>query len=116
MIAPLTFEDVSMHTMEVDATENIVAGIIALREALASDLDEMEQRLHEAGQTLIINSESEPGELPEVFQRARTGLLSGLASVDEVLAWVRVYAPKDSEGNELECVRLLPRVDVSPMS
>jgi hypothetical protein len=102
--------------MEVDATEHVVAGILALREALSADLDEMEQRLQEAGHTLTINSMAEPGELPEVFQRARTGLLSGLASVDEVLAWVRVYAPKDSEGNELECVRSLPRVDVSPMS
>jgi hypothetical protein len=105
-----------MHTMEVDATQNIVAGITALREALISDLDEMEQRLQESGQSLTINSGAEPGELPEVFQRARTGLLSGLASVDEVLAWVRVYAPKDVDGNELECVRSLPRVDVSPMS
>lgn len=52
----------------------------------------------------------------EVYQRARIALLSGIASVDEVLAWVHLLAAKDPEGNELDCVRALPQVRVSPIS
>jgi hypothetical protein len=98
-----------MEKMSIHDTDDAVTSVTALREVLASELTVIERLVQRADHTGP-NGKSEADDLMETYYRIRTSLLSGLASVDEVLGWVRVLAPKDAEGNEMDCVRSLPYV------
>lgn len=98
-----------MEKMSIHDTDDAVTSVTALREVLTAELTAIE-RLVQRGDRAGANGKSETDDLMETYCRVRTSLLSGLASVDEVLGWVRVLAPKDAEGNEMDCVRSLPYV------
>ncbi|WP_019142876.1 hypothetical protein [Noviherbaspirillum massiliense] len=110
-----------MGILSVQDTDDAVSSMMALRGILTSDLEDVERLLRRTLQIPGNGAEAEgeemEGEKPlEVYQRARTTLLSGIASIDEVLAWVHLVAAKDPEGNELDCVRSLPSMTVSRLS
>lgn len=103
-----------MEKMRVNDTDDAVSGVLALREILCSELVIVERLINRTDQTLAREKNDETEQILETYERVRTGLLSGLASVDEVLGWVRMLAPTDPDGNELDCVRSLPHVNVLP--
>lgn len=104
-----------MATISIHDTADAVSSMTALRDALSADLAATEQHLRELEEAA---GEQPDAELEEIviFQRARTALLSGLASVEEVLGWVHLMAEKDPQGNELEAVRSLPSLHISLLS
>ena len=102
-----------MERMRIQDTDDAVSGVMALRQVLSSELGTIERLIRRADRTPAAGNE-EAQELMDTYDRVRTSLLSGLASVDEVLGWVHMLAEKDSDGNELECVRTLPYVNVLP--
>lgn len=104
-----------MGTLNIHDADDAVSSMRALREVLADNLEEVlshlavVQHLHPADAKDRIEEIS-------VYEMARTSLLSGLASINEVLAWVRLAAAKDAEGNEPDCVKSLPEVPVQRSS
>jgi hypothetical protein len=97
-----------MERMTVHDTDDAVTSVTALREVLYAELSTIERMVQKVTTSPEDASRADTEEIIETYQRLRTSLLSGIASVDEVLGWVRVLAPKDPEGNELDCVRSLP--------
>ena len=100
-----------MGILSASDTDDAVSGMAALREVLSEDLLDVEGRLHELEHSGTPMSESKKEEML-VYQTARTALLSGLASIDEILGWVHLVAEKDADGNELESVLSLPNLAV----
>jgi hypothetical protein len=100
-----------MGILSVSDTDDSVAGMTALREVLTEDLLDVESRLHELEYSGTPMTDSKKDEML-VYQTARTALLSGLVSIDEVLGWVHLVAEKDADGNELESVLSLPSLAV----
>lgn len=103
-----------MEKMRVRHTDDAVSGVTALREILVNELANIEA-------LICLSSQDDPGIeadplLLEAYSRLRTSLISGVVSADEVLGWVHALAEKDPEGNELECVRQLPDVNILPTS
>ncbi|QAU33474.1 hypothetical protein [Janthinobacterium sp. 17J80-10] len=101
-----------MEKMRVRHTDDAVSGIGALREILVNELTNIESLI-----ALAVENDPEIETDPlilEAYQRLRTSLISGVVSADEVLGWVHALAEKDPEGNELECVRRLPQVNILP--
>jgi hypothetical protein len=99
-----------MERMSVHDTDDAVTSVTALREVLYSELSTIERMVKKVNTAPDADGRADAKEIIETYQRLRTSLLSGIASVDEVLGWVRVLAPKDPEGNELDCVRSLPHM------
>lgn len=104
-----------MATITVRDTDDAVSSMMALREALSFDLDITEKRIREIERSRSVKADAEAEE-SQILERARTALLSGLASVDEVLGWVHLMAEKDPEGNEPDSVRMLPYLHISLVS
>lgn len=100
-----------MGILSATDTDDAVSGMTALRDVLGDDLIDVEGRLHQLEQSGTPMTESKREEML-VYQTARTALLSGLASIDEVLAWVHLVAEKDADGNEIESVLSLPNLAV----
>ena len=100
-----------MGILSVTDTDDAISGMFALREVLAEDLLDVEGRLVELEHSTTPMTEAKREEVL-VYQTARTALLSGLASVDEVLGWVHLVAEKDADGNELDSVTSLPHLSV----
>lgn len=105
-----------MQKMRVKDTDDAVAGVTALREILVAELATIDRLIRkcEHGGKADAGRDSEGAQVLATYQRVRTSLLSGLASIDEVLGWVHMLAEKDPEGNELDCVRALPTVNILP--
>ncbi|MEN3295575.1 MAG: hypothetical protein V7642_4828 [Burkholderiales bacterium] len=99
-----------MEKMSIHDTDDAVTSVTALREVLSAELTAIERLVQKVDHSSAKNNAGQPDDLIETYRRVRTSLLSGLASVDEVLGWVRVLAPKDADGNEMDSVRSLPRV------
>jgi hypothetical protein len=97
-----------MERMTVHDTDDAVTSVTALREVLYAELSTIERMVRKVTNSPDAADRGDTDEIIETYQSLRTSLLSGIASVDEVLGWVRVLAPKDPEGNELDCVRSLP--------
>lgn len=100
-----------LNAVHVDET---VSGVRALLEVLNKRLQEVEERaiaLENAGRPL---DRSERIEMESLIL-ARVNLLSAVQSASEVLQWVKVLAAKDPEGNELECVRTLPQLQIKEL-
>jgi hypothetical protein len=98
-----------MEKMSIHDTDDAVTSVSALREVLTAELTAIERLMQRVDRSTP-SDRTETDDLIETYCRIRTSLLSGLASVDEVLGWVRVLAPKDAEGNEMDSVRSLPYV------
>jgi hypothetical protein len=99
----------SMEIMDLCDTNDAVSSMRALRIALTEDLDDIEMRIHELAQSPLAGSESGMNDM-QVYYVARAALYSGLASINEVLGWVRLIAAKDAEGNVAEVVKSIPTV------
>lgn len=98
-----------MEKMALCDTSDAVSSMQALRVALTEELDDIENRIHELAQSPLATTDSGTSEM-EVYYVARAALYSGLASINEVLGWVRLMAEPDSEGNVAEVVTSLPTV------
>ncbi len=101
-----------MKIIDLCDASNAVSSMQALREGLAEDLENIENCIRELAQSPLATSDSGISEM-QVYYVARAALYSGLASINEVLGWVRLMAAKDSEGNVAEVVKSLPTVPVS---
>lgn len=102
-----------MEKMRVLDTDDAVSGVMALREILSAELDRVERLIARRRQSSHVDADDM--EQIQDYERLRTSLHSGIASANEVLGWVRVLAPKDPDGNELDCVRSLPYVTALPL-
>jgi hypothetical protein len=100
-----------MERMGLCDTSDAVSSMQALRDELTEELDDIENRMQELAQSPSAASDAGVGEM-QVYSVARAALYSGLASINEVLGWVRLMAAQDSEGNVLEVVKSLPTVAV----
>ena len=100
-----------MERMDLCDACDAVSSMQALREELSEDLDDIENRIDALAQSPLASSDSGINEM-QVYCVARAALYSGLASINEVLGWVRLMAAKDSEGNVAEIVKSLPTVPV----
>lgn len=103
-----------MEKMRVRHTDDAVSGVTALREILAVELASIETLIGIAAQTG--SDQEEDRIILEAYSRLRTSLISGIISADEVLGWVHALAERDPDGNELECVKHLPHINVLPPS
>ena len=100
-----------MERMDLCNATDAVSSMQALRDELTEDLDDIEKRMHDLAQSPLVASGSGISEM-QVYCVARAALYSGLASINEVLGWVRLMSAKDSEGNVSEVVKSLPTVPV----
>lgn len=100
-----------METLDLCDVSDAVSSMQALRIGLTEDLDDIENRIHELAQSSLATSVAGISEM-QVYCVARAALYSGLASINEVLGWVRLIAQKDAEGNVVEAVKSLPAVPV----
>lgn len=100
-----------MEIMDLCDASDAVSSMQALRVGLTEDLDDIENRIHELAQSPLATSDSGISEM-QVYCVTRAALYSGLASINEVLGWVRLITAKDSEGNVAEVVKSLPTVPV----
>lgn len=101
-----------MDTLSAGVTDDAVSSLLKLREMLMKQLakvEDLQQHSQRSTQGELIEYEG-----PSAFEinQARTSVLSGLASIEETLSWVRFLAVKDSKGDELECVRTLPDLSI----
>lgn len=101
-----------MGILSIMETDDAVSGLSALRDVLADDLLDIESRLDEMERSSTTSQIKGKNDDALVYRTARTALLSGLASIDEVLGWVHLVAEKDADGNELESVLSLPHLSV----
>jgi hypothetical protein len=100
-----------MERMDLCDTTDAVSSMQALRDELTEELDDIEKRMDDLAQSPLAMSDAGIGEM-QVYSVARAALYSGLASINEVLGWVRLMASQDSEGNVSEVVKSLPTVAV----
>ena len=100
-----------MERMDLCDASDAVSSMQALRVELTEDLDDIENRIHELAQSTLTTSDSGISEM-QVYYVTRAALYSGLASINEVLGWVRLMAAKNSDGNVAEVVKSLPTVPV----
>ncbi len=100
-----------MENMKLGDISDAVSSMHALRESLTAELDDIEDRIHELAQSPGATTASVLSDL-SVYYVARAALYSGLASINEVLGWVRLMAATDSEGNMADLVKSLPTVPV----
>jgi len=101
-----------MEKMRVRHTDDAVSSVSALREILVNELANIES-------LIALSTDNDPAIatdplILQAYHRLRTSLISGVVSADEVLGWVHALAEKDPDGNELECVRRLPHVNILP--
>jgi hypothetical protein len=102
--------------MLVCDTDDAVSGVLGLRQALVTELSTIEQLIETVRSTPDAGPEPTAEVSLEVYCLIRTNLLSALAGVTEILGWVRLFAEKDPEGNELESVKSLPYLSLRPTS
>lgn len=100
-----------MERMDLCDATDAVSSMQALRDELSEELDDIQKRIHELAQSPLANSDVGISDM-QVYCVARAALYSGLASINEVLGWVRLMAAKDAEGNVSEVVKSLPTVPV----
>ncbi|HJV84957.1 MAG TPA: hypothetical protein VJ698_05740 [Noviherbaspirillum sp.] len=100
-----------MERMNLGDASDAVSSMQVLREELVEDLNDIEKRIDELSQSPLAASDSGITDM-QVYRVARAALYSGIASINEVLGWVRLMAAKDSDGNVAEIVKSLPTVPV----
>jgi len=97
--------------MDLCEASDAVSSMQALRVELTEELDDIENSIHEIAQSSVACTDSGTNDL-QVYWVARAALYSALASINEVLGWVRLMAEKSIEGNVAEVVKSLPTVAV----
>jgi len=102
-----------MDRLGVNDADDAVSGLMALQIVLSNELEKIE-KLTGDSEGFAQSSSLEESEFSlEECNQVRAALLSALASVDELFGWVRLLAEKDSEGNDLDCIRSLPEVNIA---
>jgi hypothetical protein len=96
-------------TLRVGDVDDAVSGLTAVRTVLNSQLEDVER--------LIVSFNEKHAQRDEELtleecESMRSGVLSALASVQEILSWIRELAETDPEGNLLVCVQALPRISI----
>lgn len=100
-----------MAIMSIQHAIEAASSMQALRNALATDLDEIESRIHQLTASQV-SSYQEVADEMQICLKARAALHSGLASITDVLGWVHLLTEKDAHGNEIVTVQSLPTVPI----
>lgn len=88
-------------------TECAVKSLLRLKERLQGELGRLEALLH--ADTRQCDAEHVDWKaFEQACYMARARVLGGIASVDEVLAWVHLMAETKADGTELDAVKMLP--------
>lgn len=97
-------------TLSAGDADDAVSGLTAVRAVLHSQLEDVERLIVTLGEDPDYEDTEEL--TLEECEAMRSGVLSALASVQEILSWVRELAETDPEGNPLLCVRSLPHISI----
>lgn len=111
LIPPDHTERMMMENMKLGDISDAVSSMQTLRESLTAELDQIEDRIHELEEWPLATTTNVISDL-RVYHVTRAALYSGLASINEVLGWVRMMAVTDAEGNTADAVKSLPIVPV----
>lgn len=87
--------------------DDAAAALDALHAALSCDLEELEAKIRAAAPSMTMMPNASEREMAE-YREARTALHSGLASIAEVLAWIRFKTEEDPEGEVAVAIQPLP--------
>ncbi len=98
-----------MENLNLGVVSDAVSSMEVLRDALTAELDDVENQIYELVWSNSAKSDDVLNDL-RVYHVAKVALYSGLASINEVLGWVRLMAEKDSDGNTAEVVKSLPSI------
>lgn len=93
-----------MEMPHICDTGDVAASLMALRRLLSIELANVEKLTEEINNCADADAldEADMDISIEECQQARTGLLSALASVDELFGWVHLFAERDEETEEVE--------------
>jgi len=91
-----------MEMLHVRDTDDVVSGLMALRKLLSIELTNVEKLTEEVNAFMMVDPLNESDISIEECQQARTGLLSALASIDELFGWVHLLAERDEQSEEME--------------
>jgi hypothetical protein len=97
--------------MDICEASDAVSSMQTLRVELTEELDDIENCIYELAQSPEASSDSGNKDM-QVYWVARAALYSALASINEVLGWVRLMSEKNIEGKVAEVVKSLPTVAV----
>lgn len=103
-----------MATLKIHHAVDAVAGMQALHNVLSEDLSQIEASIQELDLSRS-KSKSKSDDL-DTHLRIRAALHGGIASINEVLGWVRLMTERDIDGNEYHTVYALPDVPVTAMN
>src|SRR3569832_2989190 len=81
-----------MEMLHVRDNGDVVSGLMALRKLLSIELVNVEKLTEEVNAFMMVDPLNESDISIEECQQARTGLLSALASIDELFGWVHLLA------------------------
>ena len=103
-----------MPILKIHQAVDLVSGMQALHEVLSEDLLQVETSI----QYLQSSSRGRTSDADDLdtYLRARAALHGGLASINDVLGWIRLAAEKDENGDEYRVMWPLPEVPISPMN
>lgn len=103
-----------MGTLSIQCSTAAVSAMQALQDVLLEELAQIELSI----QQLAPASQEQGGSVEEreAYIKARAALHGGMASITDVLGWVRLMAEKDVDGNEYASVTSLPHVPVSSIN
>jgi hypothetical protein len=87
--------------------DDAVAAMQVLHAALTFDLEELEKKILAQGHSISAAPMSDNQDSSEYYA-ARTALLSGLSSIEEVLAWIEWKTEEDPEGDVAVAIQPLP--------
>lgn len=96
-----------MNAEEAYDMDDAVAALDALHAALTDDLEVLEAQMRLAPQPGTLLPDEHTNAMSEHVE-ARTALHSGLASIAEVLAWIRFKTEVDPEGDVAVALQPLP--------
>lgn len=103
-----------MATLKIQHAVDAVSGMQALHDVLSEDLSQIEAGIEELASTR--SGKKAGSEELDTYLQIRAALHGGIASVNDVLGWVRLMTEKDIHGDEYRTVGSLPNVPVSPMN
>jgi hypothetical protein len=102
----------AMKTISDEEANDALSGLNALRNILTDELAKIEEILIAIKQSEALASQSHECALGQC-QKVRTGLLSGMASIDETLGWVHACMETSYEETELDYMPSFLHVDFS---
>lgn len=88
-----------MNRMTAADTRNAISGVTALRMQLCAELDAIERLVGEIDPVVCDAAHVNAKQLVEVYRQERVELVSALASIDEVLRWLRLTAMAEDDGD-----------------